>query len=120
MIQEINREVSSGYVALVALFLATAIGIFALVKAIQVESVVQIVVISVVLTAIMVAWAGLRGFETASSQRVFVIRISSFFRHSSLGIRHSGSEDTRKLDDRSFTAFRCFGRQGVVPASRTG
>ncbi len=46
MIQEINREVSSGYVALVALFLATAMGIFALVKAIQVESVVQIVVIS--------------------------------------------------------------------------
>ena len=58
MIQEINRDVSSGYIALIALLLATAMGIFALVNAIQVQSVVQIVVISVALTAILVWWAG--------------------------------------------------------------
>lgn len=58
MIQEINRDVSSGYIALIALPLATAMGIFALVNAVQVESVVQIVVVSVALMAIMVAWAG--------------------------------------------------------------
>ena len=32
-------------------------------------------------------------------KRVFVIRISSFIRHSSLEIRHFGSEDTLKSDD---------------------
>ena len=32
-------------------------------------------------------------------KRVFVIRISSFIRHSSLKIRHFGSEDTLKSDD---------------------
>lgn len=58
MIQEINRDVSSGYVALLALLLATGMGIFALVKAIQAQSVVQTLLLILVLTAISVAYAG--------------------------------------------------------------
>lgn len=58
MIQEINRDVSSGYVALLALLLATGVGIFALVKAIQAQSVVQTILLILVLTAISVAYAG--------------------------------------------------------------
>jgi regulator of protease activity HflC (stomatin/prohibitin superfamily) len=58
MIQEINRDVSSGYVALLALLLATGVGIFALVKAIQAQSVVQTILLILVLTAISVACAG--------------------------------------------------------------
>ncbi len=58
MIQEINREVSSGYVALLTLFLATGMGIFALVKGIQAQSAVQVILLTLVLTAISVAYAG--------------------------------------------------------------
>lgn len=58
MIQEINRDVSSGYVALLALFMATGVGIFAFVKAIQAQSVAQIILLTLVLTLISVAYAG--------------------------------------------------------------
>ena len=58
MIQEINRNVSSGYVAVLALLLATGVGIFAFVKAIQAQSVVQIILLTLVLTLISVAYAG--------------------------------------------------------------
>lgn len=58
MIQEINRNVSSGYVAVLALLLATGVGIFAFVRAIQAQSVVQIILLTLVLTLISVAYAG--------------------------------------------------------------
>ena len=58
MIQEINRNVSSGYVAVLALLLATGVGIFAFVNAIQAQSVVQIILLTLVLTLISVAYAG--------------------------------------------------------------
>ena len=58
MIQEINRNVSSGYVAVLALLFATGVGIFAFVKAIQAQSVVQIILLTLVLTLISVAYAG--------------------------------------------------------------
>ncbi len=58
MIKEIHRDVSSGYVALLALVVATAVAVFVLVKGIQAESVVQTVVAVVVLTVISVAYAG--------------------------------------------------------------
>ncbi len=58
MIQEINRDVSSGYVALLALLVATGVAIFALVRGIQGESVVQVIVWSVALLFIFVGYAG--------------------------------------------------------------
>ena len=58
MIREIRREVTSGYIALVVLLLATAMAVFSMVKAVQAESVTQIVVLSIVLTVISVAYAG--------------------------------------------------------------
>ena len=58
MIKDIHRDVSSGYVALVALIVATAAAVFAFVRGVQAESVTQIIVASVVLTDISVAYAG--------------------------------------------------------------
>ena len=58
MIQDINRDVSSGYVALLALFLATGAGLFGLVRGIQAESVVQVIVWIVALLSIFVGYAG--------------------------------------------------------------
>ncbi len=58
MIQDINRDVSSGYVALLALFLAMGAGIFGLVRGIQAESVVQAIVWTVALLFIFVGYAG--------------------------------------------------------------
>ncbi len=58
MIVEINRDVSSGYVALLALLVATGMGIFALVFGIQAESVVQVILWTVVLLFIFVGYAG--------------------------------------------------------------
>ena len=58
MIEEINRDVSSGYVALLALLVATGMGIFALVFGIQAESVVQVILWTVVLLFIFVGYGG--------------------------------------------------------------
>ncbi len=58
MIVEINRDVSSGYVALLALLVATGMGIFALVFGIQAESVVQVILWTVVLLFIFVGYGG--------------------------------------------------------------
>ncbi len=58
MIVEINRDVSSGYVALLALLVATGMGIFALVFGIRAESVVQVILWTVVLLLIFVGYAG--------------------------------------------------------------
>ena len=58
MIQDSHRDVSSGYVALLALILATGAGIFALVRGIQAESVVQVIVWMVALLSIFVGYAG--------------------------------------------------------------
>ena len=58
MIKDIHRDVSSGYVALLALIVATAVAVFALVRGVQAESVVQIVAASVALTVISVGFAG--------------------------------------------------------------
>ncbi|MCZ6915510.1 MAG: SPFH domain-containing protein [Gemmatimonadetes bacterium] len=58
MVKEINRDVSSGYVALLALVLATGGTIFAMVRGIQTESVVQLIISSVVFTLVMIGFAG--------------------------------------------------------------
>ncbi len=58
MIREINRDVSSGYVALLALVLATGGTIFAMVRGIQTESVAQIIISSVAFTLVMIGFAG--------------------------------------------------------------
>ncbi len=58
MITDINRDVSSGYVALLALLVATGMGIFALVFGILAESVVQVILWTVVLLFIFVGYAG--------------------------------------------------------------
>ncbi len=58
MIQEINRDVSSGYVALLALLVATGAGIFALVRGIQAESMAQVLIWVVALLFIFVGYAG--------------------------------------------------------------
>ncbi len=58
MIQDINRDVSSGYVALIALFLALGAGIFGLVRGVQAESVVQVIVWAVALLFILIGYAG--------------------------------------------------------------
>ncbi len=56
MIPEIDRDVSSGYVAFLALLVATGVGIFALVRGIQGESVVQVIVWAVALLFLFVGW----------------------------------------------------------------
>ena len=58
MITDINRDVSSGYVALVALLLATGAAIFGLVRGIQAESVVQVIGYMVALLSISIGFAG--------------------------------------------------------------
>ena len=58
MVREINRDVSSGYVALVALMLATGVTIFAMVRGVQAESVAQIIGTSLIFMAIMIGYAG--------------------------------------------------------------
>ncbi len=58
MIKENDRDVSSGYVAFLALFLATGAGIFALARGIQGESVVQVIVWAVALLFLFVGYAG--------------------------------------------------------------
>ncbi len=58
MITDINRDVSSGYVALAALLLATGAAIFGLVRGIQAESVVQVIGYMVALLSISIGFAG--------------------------------------------------------------
>ncbi len=58
MITDINRDVSSGYVALVALLLATGAAIFGLVLGIQAESVAQVIGYMVALLSISIGFAG--------------------------------------------------------------
>ncbi len=58
MIKDIHRDVSSGYVALLALIVATAVVVFAFVRGIQAESAVQIIAAVVVLVVISVGYAG--------------------------------------------------------------
>jgi len=58
VIKEIERDVSSGYIALIALFLLTGGAIFALVRSIQAQAVVQIVVVSVTILMILIAYGG--------------------------------------------------------------
>jgi regulator of protease activity HflC (stomatin/prohibitin superfamily) len=58
VIQEIERDVTSGYIALLALLIASGAAIFALVKAIQAQSPGQIVGISIALAGIMVGYFG--------------------------------------------------------------
>ena len=58
MIREINRDVSSGYVALLALVLAIGVIVFATVRGIQAESLVQVVTAAVAFVIVMVLLAG--------------------------------------------------------------
>ncbi len=58
MITDINRDVSSGYVALAALLLATGAAIFGLVLGIQAESVAQVIGYMVALLSISIGFAG--------------------------------------------------------------
>jgi regulator of protease activity HflC (stomatin/prohibitin superfamily) len=58
VIKDIHRDVSSGYVALLALIVATAVVVFAFVRGIQAESAVQIIAAVVVLVVISVGYAG--------------------------------------------------------------
>ena len=58
MITDINRDVSSGYVALAALLLATGAAIFGLELGIQAESVAQVIGYMVALLSISIGFAG--------------------------------------------------------------
>lgn len=58
MIKEIERDVSSGYIALIALLFLTGGAVFALVRSIQAQAVAQIVVVSVITVMILIAYGG--------------------------------------------------------------